>query len=76
MTRTAKGTGTLLGLLPGDRPRVWADQLDVSGLAAGGYKLLVRVPNPLAKGNPVRFANRTQDADRRGWLTLGPVTVR
>jgi hypothetical protein len=29
------------------------------------------VPNKLPNGNPVRFANRTQDADAKGWLTLG-----
>ncbi len=75
VVRTWPGAGKLTGLLPGDPARVWADALDVTGLPAGGYTLLVRVPNPLPKGEPVRFANRTQDADRAGWLSLGPVTL-
>jgi hypothetical protein len=32
--------------------------------------ILLQVPNPLKNGKPVRFANRTQDAHRSGWLTL------
>jgi hypothetical protein len=74
VVRTVPGSGRLTGLLPGDR-REWADALDVAGLPAGEYRLLVRVPNPVPKGNPVRFANHTQDADRLGWLSLGPVRL-
>ena len=35
------------------------------------YQLLLRVPNPLANGPPLRFANQTQDRHLPGWLTLG-----
>ncbi|QJW98605.1 DUF4832 domain-containing protein [Frigoriglobus tundricola] len=67
------GTGKLTGLLPGAKPRVWAETLDVSGVRAGRYALAVRVPNPLKGGKPVRFANTTQAA--AGWLALGEVRV-
>ncbi len=59
--------------LPGDKPRVWDERLDLNDVKPGTYKLAVRVANPLPKGNPVRFANRTQDADVKGWVTLGEV---
>ena len=42
----------------------------------GTYKLAVRVPNPLKNGHPLKFANKTQDADAPGWLTLGSVEVK
>ena len=70
LAKTWKGTGKLTGLLPGD-PRKWVETLDVRGVAAGKYRLAMRVPNPLPKGKPVRFANKSQDADIPGWLTLG-----
>jgi hypothetical protein len=33
--------------------------------------LLLRVPNPLTNGLPLRLANQTQDQHMPGWLTLG-----
>jgi hypothetical protein len=50
-------------LLPGDRARV-----TVRGTFPGS--VLLRIPNPMRGGKPVRFGNATQDADRPGWLTL------
>lgn len=73
--KTFSGSGRLVGLLPGDRPRVWTDSLDVRGLPPGGYVLAVRVPNPLPTGKPIRFANATVDAET-GWLALGEVQLR
>lgn len=67
------GRGRLTGLLPGDRPRVWMETIEVSGATPGNYTLAVRVPNPLKGGNPIWFANEEQE--RNGWLVLGPVTV-
>lgn len=32
--------------------------------------MLSQLPNPLINSKPVRFANRTQDTHRDGWLTL------
>jgi hypothetical protein len=73
VVKTVRGSGKLTGLLPGDKPRVWDEKLDLKDVKAGRYKLALRVPNPLPKGYPIRFANRTQDADTKGWLTLGEV---
>ncbi|HEY1170355.1 MAG TPA: DUF4832 domain-containing protein [Verrucomicrobiae bacterium] len=36
-------------------------------------RLMMRVVNPLPSGFPLRFANKTQDVDLDGWLTLGPL---
>ncbi len=36
-------------------------------------KLALRIVNPLPKGYLLRFANKTQDADLDGWLTLGEI---
>jgi Domain of unknown function (DUF4832) len=69
------GKGKLTGLLPGDSARKWDETLAVKGLEAGHYQLAMRVPNPLPKGNPIRFANESQDADVPGWLTLGEFDV-
>ena len=74
--KTWVGSGTLTELLPGDKPRVWTDTLDVSGVTVGQYTLAVRVPNPLKGGKPMRFANSTQDADAAMWLSLGGIRIR
>jgi len=76
MTRTSAGSGKLTGLLPGDGPRTWDEALAVDGVVAGKYKLAMRVPNALSNGHPIRFANKTQDADAQGWLTLGEVLLK
>mgnify|MGYP001767696644 CR=1 FL=1 len=73
--KTFAGSGKLKGLLPGEKPRVWIDTLDVREIKAGTYRLAVRVPNPLRGGTPVRFANATQDATL-GWLSLGDLQIR
>jgi hypothetical protein len=75
MTKTSAGSGRIAGLLPGDDPRIWDETLDVNGVAAGRYKLVMRVPNKLPNGHPIRFANKTQDADAPGWLTLGEILL-
>ena len=72
--RTFPVSGSLIGLLPGDPPRVWHDVLDVSGLKQGTYTLAVRVPNPLSEGKPIRFANAEQDVES-GWLLLGKIRI-
>lgn len=69
--RSFKAAGKLTGLLPGDPARVWRESLDARGLAPGGYRVALRVPNPMPKGRLLRFANKSQDADLPGWLTLG-----
>jgi hypothetical protein len=67
--KTFPGSGKLTGLLPGEKPRVWLDSLEIGDLKTGTYTLAIRVPNPLKTGKPIRFANRTQEAN--GWLILG-----
>ena len=67
------GQGKLSGLLPGDKPRVWNETVRFKSVPSGTYKLALRVPNRMAKGHPLKFANKTQDADAEGWLTLGRV---
>ena len=71
--RTYKGSGKLTGLLPGDAGRTWGDTLDLTGVSPGNYVLALRVANPLPRGKPLRFANKSQDADVAGWLSLGPL---
>jgi hypothetical protein len=75
VARSWKGGGKLTGLLSGDPARKWKEALDVRGMKAGLYRLAMRVPNPLPTGSPVRFANKSQDADAPGWLTLGEFRV-
>lgn len=75
VAKSADCSGKLTGLLPGDKPRVWTDTLDVKGMKAGAYTLAVRVPNSLQAGKPLRFANTTQDVSAPGWLSLGNVQI-
>jgi hypothetical protein len=76
IAKTFAGTGKLTGLLPGDAPREWADELDATAVAPGKYKVLLRVANPLKNGHPVGFANKAQDADEKGWVTVGEVELK
>ncbi len=66
--------GSLLAILPGT-PATREAQLDTRTLAAGRYRVLLRVANPLALGKPLRFANQAQDQDLPGWLSLGSVEI-
>jgi hypothetical protein len=70
------GQGQVAGLLPGDPHRVWSEALNVAKVKPGEYRLALRVANPLEGGHPLKFANRTQDQDAKGWLTLTPLTLR
>jgi Domain of unknown function (DUF4832) len=74
--KSVDSTGKLTGLLPGDRPRVWKDTMDLSELPNGKYLLCLSVPNTLKNGLPIRFANASQDRDQHGWLTLLPVEYK
>ena len=70
------GTGKLTALLPGNPARIWKETLDATDVPTGSYQLAMRVPNPLLKGNPIRFANRTQDQHAAGWLTLAAIQLQ
>jgi len=76
MVTTSVGSGKITDLLLGDDPRIWDEALSVDGVPAGKYKVAVRVSNKLSTGPPIRFANKTQDADVRGWLTLGEILLK
>ncbi len=76
VVKTFPASGKLIGLLPNEAARTWKDALPLADVPAGNYRLALRVPNPLPKGQPLRFANRSQDVDRPGWVTLGTVQIR
>lgn len=56
-----------MGILPGVEVR-W--KIPLPSPSPAGSTILMQVPNPLKNGKTVRFANRNQDAHRKGWLTL------
>lgn len=63
----------LTGILPSEPATVWRFRAAARALPAGTHHLLLRVPNPLPNGPPLRFANQTQDRHLPGWLTLGTI---
>lgn len=73
--KTFRGRGKITGLLPGEAPRVWQERVALHGFSPGKYRVLLRIPNPLPNGPPLRFANAAQDQDLQGWLTVGEVTL-
>lgn len=71
IVRTERPRWSLIKLLPGEPDRTWTHEIPADKLSPGKYTLLLRAVNPLDGGLPLRFANKTQDADLAGWLTLG-----
>ncbi|MFO1000584.1 MAG: DUF4832 domain-containing protein [Planctomycetaceae bacterium] len=71
--KTIVSSGKITGLLPGEKAREWNDSWDLSDVPHGTYKLALRIPNTLSNGLPIRFANKTQDQDIAGWLSLATV---
>lgn len=67
--------GRVKGMLPSDQSTTWEEKLDLKNVEAGEYRLLLTIKNPLPNGFPIRFANKTQDQDVSGWLTLTTLTV-
>lgn len=63
----------LTGLLPHDDPREWQTRIAVGAKSRAGQTLALRVVNPLSNGQPLRFANATQDQHAAGWLSLGHI---
>ena len=58
----------------GDQVRFEGD-FRTKGVKPGRYTVLVQGTNPMATGQPVRFANADQDATVDGWLTVGRATL-
>jgi hypothetical protein len=52
---------------------IWRCKSSHLALPPGEYDIVMGVPNPLAKGKPLGFANETRDHTLPGWLTLGRV---
>jgi hypothetical protein len=65
---------TVSGIQPGTPASARSARIDTHGLRDGRYSIVMRVPNPLRNGIPLRFANTSQD-NTSGWLTLGAVTI-
>jgi hypothetical protein len=65
----------LTGILPGSADAIWSHTQKQLAHASGAYKLVLRVVNPLSNGQPLHFANVSQDVDLPGWLTLGTLEV-
>jgi hypothetical protein len=65
----------LTNLFPGEPDRIWKHEIPAEKFSPGKYTLLLRSVNPLVGGPPLRFANKTQDTDIPGWLTLGSFEV-
>ncbi len=61
---------------PDEAPVRWQCHAHLAALMPGTYRVLLRVPNPMAGGRPLRFANLAQDRDLPGWLTLGAAELR
>ncbi|GIH23370.1 beta-galactosidase [Acrocarpospora phusangensis] len=66
---------SITGIQPDAPPTELTAHLNLNGLGRGDYELTLRVPNPLPRGNDLRFANTAQDV-HSGLLTLGTLTVR
>jgi hypothetical protein len=71
LTQTWTTDWQLTGIQPGIPSALWHFQAPIASLKPGPHQLLLRVPNPLPEGSPLKFANRSQDEHRQGWLTLG-----
>jgi hypothetical protein len=59
-------TWRLTNIQPGASPVRWQQRARVATFSPGSYRVLLRVPNPMVGGKPLRFANQAQDRDRDG----------
>ena len=72
IVKTVSLKQSLPSVLPNEAARHWKVGMDVGALSPSGrYILLLRIPNPMPTGRQLRFANKTQDMDIEGWLTIG-----
>ena len=63
----------LTGILPSAQPHSWVATLPAKEMPENAAKLALRAINPLANGKTLKFANADQDADLKGWLTVGTI---
>ena len=66
-------TGDVTNIPADGAIQIWNDVIDLAELPQSNYTLAIRIPNALPKGQPVRFANATQDRDLDGWMSLTKV---
>lgn len=71
LAATWKPEWKLTSVLPNEKAPAWRFVAPVKSLPPGAYQLLLRVPNPMPNGSPLRFANQSQDRTVPGWVTLG-----
>jgi hypothetical protein len=71
LAATRRTDWKLTAVQPGEPATVWHFAGNLGTLKPEVHRLLLRVPNPLPNGPPLRFANQMQDQDLLGWLTLG-----
>lgn len=65
---------SLRSVLPGNGPDTdFQATIDISSLPTGTYQLGLQVPNPMAGGKPLRFANQEQQDN--GTVLLSTVTI-
>jgi hypothetical protein len=46
-----------------------------NNLDSGTYYIMIRVPNPMPSGKPIKFHNTNQDRDLDDWITLGSLEM-
>ena len=70
VVRSQKSTADLRQILPGTDPVTRDGSLAIGEQNLTGRCLAMRIVNPMKRGLPLRFANKTQDQHAEGWLTL------
>ena len=64
---------SLTGIMPDAEPHTWSSIIPADAIPSQPQKLALRVTHPLANGKPLCFANADQNADAKGWLTIGTI---
>ena len=65
----------LTKLLPSSEKEL-STNLNLSDVISGSYILGMTVKNPLSNGKVLKFANKAQDSNLEGYLTLGTITKK
>jgi hypothetical protein len=73
LVKTWKPEWKMTDIVPGAPATTWHFRSDDCPLPVGVHHVLLRIPNPLPNGPPLRFANQAQDRHLPGWLTLGAI---
>jgi hypothetical protein len=60
-------------VVPGGGEILFETEVTANNLPKDDSILMLRIPNSLPHGPPIRFSNREQDQDTPGWLSLGEI---